>query len=143
MIFVLFWLAILSLWIAKISKFFTELTIKGDVNLKEALETLLKEEAKLNSRVEKHEKDIVELTELTKCYYQKVGLVKFNPFTDTGGNQSFTLALLDQKNFGIVITGFNGRDYTRIYIKALRHGESDQPLSKEELQAIKTAKSSL
>jgi hypothetical protein len=70
---------------------------------------------------------------------QRVGLVRFNPFEDTGGNQSFALALLDGEGNGWVLSSLHARTGTRVYAKAIRAGRSDGALSDEETAAIKQA----
>ena len=70
---------------------------------------------------------------------QRVGLVRFNPFEDTGGNQSFALALLDAEGDGWVLSSLHARTGTRVYAKAIRAGRSDGALSEEETAAIKQA----
>lgn len=70
----------------------------------------------------------------------KVGLVRFNPFKDIGGDQSFSLALLNGKNSGFVISSFYGREGARIYCKSVIEGQADKhPFNKEEEEAIKLA----
>ncbi|PIS15017.1 hypothetical protein COT63_02145 [Candidatus Shapirobacteria bacterium CG09_land_8_20_14_0_10_38_17] len=72
---------------------------------------------------------------------QKVGLVRFNPFSETGGNQSFSLALLDGNNDGLVISSFHSREGTRIYAKIVKKGEGKKSsFSNEEEEAILKAK---
>ena len=71
--------------------------------------------------------------------FQRVGLVRFNPFEDTGGNQSFALALLDAEGNGWVLSSLHARTGTRVYAKAIRGGRSDGALSDEETAAIKQA----
>jgi hypothetical protein len=71
--------------------------------------------------------------------FQRVGLVRFNPFEDTGGNQSFALALLDAEGNGWVLSSLHSRTATRVYAKAIRDGRSDGALSEEEAAAIKQA----
>ncbi len=71
--------------------------------------------------------------------FQRVGLVRFNPFEDTGGNQSFALALLDGEGNGWVLSSLHARSGTRVYAKAIRGGRSDGALSEEETDAIKQA----
>lgn len=71
-----------------------------------------------------------------KCI-SKVGLVRFNPFDDIGGDQSFTLALLDHNNSGVIITSLHTRENTRIYAKPVKNGEGQSmSLSKDEKLAI-------
>ncbi len=73
---------------------------------------------------------------------QSAGLVRFNPFReDTGGNLSFALALLDAEDNGFVLSSLHSRQTTRVYIKAITAGQSDQALSDEETQALNQARS--
>ena len=74
--------------------------------------------------------------------FSRIGLVRFNPFEDTGGNQSFALALLDGREDGIVLSSLHTRAVTRIYAKAVSGGRSDGALSDEESQAVELARSS-
>jgi hypothetical protein len=71
--------------------------------------------------------------------FRRVGLVRFNPFEDTGGNQSFALALLDASGDGFVISSLHARVGTRIYAKALSGGRSETQLSQEEAEALRLA----
>jgi hypothetical protein len=71
--------------------------------------------------------------------FQRVGLVRFNPFEDTGGNQSFTLALLDAAGDGWVLSSLHARQGTRIYAKAIKSGRADAELSEEESAALAQA----
>ncbi|HEX7491331.1 MAG TPA: DUF4446 family protein [Candidatus Limnocylindrales bacterium] len=71
----------------------------------------------------------------------KEGLVRFNPFPDTGGNQSFALALLDESDDGVVISSLHSRTGTRIYAKGVTAGKADTSLSAEEQEAIDSARS--
>jgi hypothetical protein len=70
---------------------------------------------------------------------QRVGLVRFNPFEDTGGNQSFALALTDANGDGFVISSLHSRTGTRLYAKAIGDGRSDGALSDEEREALRRA----
>lgn len=70
---------------------------------------------------------------------QHVGLVRFNPFEDTGSDQSFAIALLDDRRDGIVLSSLHGRGQTRVFAKPVEGGESKHTLSDEESQAIRIA----
>lgn len=70
---------------------------------------------------------------------QKTGIVRFNPFNDMGGNQSFIIALLDQKNNGFVISSLFAKDGNRVYTKEVKAGKSDHTLSNEEKESIEKA----
>ena len=88
----------------------------------------------------KKSKELIDLLQKEGQFYiQKVGLVRFNPFSQTGGNQSFSLALLDGNNNGLVISSFHSREGTRIYAKIIKEGEKSS-FSNEEKEAILKAK---
>jgi len=76
-----------------------------------------------------------------KLAFSRVGLVRFNPFEDTGGNQSFALALLDVHGDGFVVSSLHARTMTRVYAKAIAGGKSETALSDEEAQALRIATS--
>lgn len=81
--------------------------------------------------------EINNIKELSKLNIQKVGLVKFNPFNETGGDHSFSLALLDGNKNGIIITSLHTRERTRVYLKDVREGKTKLDLSNEESKALK------
>lgn len=68
-----------------------------------------------------------------------LAVVKYNPYNDTGGDQSFSLALLDGKMDGLILTSMHSRAGTRIYLKHIKNGSSELKLSKEESEALKKA----
>ena len=70
---------------------------------------------------------------------QHIGLVRFNPFEDTGSDQSFAIALLDERRDGIVMSSLHGRANTRLFAKPVEGGTSRHTLSDEEAQAIRIA----
>lgn len=107
------------------------------------LEGVLSEEIK---RLKKSESDIKKLIKSSEILekmanrsIQKVGVVRFNPFKETGGDQSFVVALLDFQDNGLVISSLYSREGTRIYTKPIEAGQSKYPLSKEETEALKKA----
>ncbi len=74
-------------------------------------------------------------------HIQKIGLLRFNPFKDTGGDQSFIISMLDAFDTGIVISGLYSRSGTRWYAKKVEKGTGvEHELSIEEKKAIETAK---
>lgn len=92
-------------------------------------ETIAKLSERLNAEIDEN-----------KMHLQKIGFSRYNPFTDTGGDQSFSLALLDEKGTGIVISSLHSRENTRLYAKKVVSGKVDaQATSKEEEQVIKEA----
>lgn len=111
------------------------------------LEQVLEAQHKL---ILKNEKDIKELFDGYEKIYniaakgiQKVGVVRYNPFRDMGGNQSFSIAMLDRNNSGLIISTLATRDGVRVFSKSIIDGDCTEfPLLEEEKRAIKVAKTS-
>ena len=82
---------------------------------------------------------IKDLEDISQRSIQKTGIVRFNPFNEIGGNQSFVIALLDDKDNGFVISSLFVKEGNRVYAKAIRNGQSDHLLSGEEKEAIARA----
>lgn len=101
----------------------------------EALERVMKTE----QRLERIEPRVAVLETIGKVAVQKVGFLRFNPFSDTGGNQSFALALLDRENNGIIISSLYTREGVRVYAKGITGGTSKHPLSDEEKKVLDQA----
>ena len=76
--------------------------------------------------------------DIAKCI-QKVGIVRYSAFKDTGSDLSFAAALLDEKNNGIVFNGIYSREISNIYAKPVENGNSKYTLSNEEVEAIEKA----
>ena len=70
---------------------------------------------------------------------QRVGVVRYNPFEDTGSNQSFVLAMLDARGDGFVLSSLHARQATRMFLKPVRSGRADSAVSEEEAEAIRLA----
>jgi hypothetical protein len=75
----------------------------------------------------------------TRGSLQHVGLVRFNPFEDTGSDQSFAIAILDDERNGIVMSSLHGRAGTRVFAKPIRAGQAAHALSDEEQDALRIA----
>lgn len=108
------------------------------------LESILLAQTKEICQLDKEIQELFEISnkihDLAQKSVHKVGIIRFNPFKDIGGDQSFALALLDGKNSGIVISSLHTREGTRIYSKPVIKGESEKyTLTEEEKQAIKAA----
>lgn len=83
-------------------------------------------------------KELSALEEKVKTHLQTLTLKRFNPFSDTGGDQSFLLAILDGNKDGIVITSLHSRENTRFYVKSVKGGVGlEHPLSSDEQKIIK------
>lgn len=84
-------------------------------------------------------KKLDDLTHDGLKHLQRVEIVRYNPYNDTGGDQSFTIVLLDGKLNGLLVTSLHSRSGTRIYTKIIKSGKSDLELSKEEKQILDKA----
>ncbi len=139
--FLIIWVIILSVSLFRSVSHYNRLT-KGVINkgLGSILENIIKD-------LNKAKKDISYLKEYCDTiqkegvlHIQKVGLLRFNPFKDTGGNQSFILAIVDGEDTGIIISGLYSRSGTRWYAKRLLKGKAvEHELSNEEKEALKMA----
>jgi len=111
---------------------------KEPENLKEILDCL----KKIEKNQDAINRELAELKAKNRKNFQKLSVVRFNPFGEMGGEQSFSVALLDEENNGFVITSHYGREANRTYAKQIKNGQSAYALSKEEQQAISQAVSS-
>lgn len=105
----------------------------------ENIDELLLQFKQIKKDFRKLSKDLKEIKRQNRFSVQKIGIVRFNPFKDLGGNQSFSAALLDAKNDGIVITSLYGNDGNRVFGKPVKRGKSQYSLTKEEKRAVEKA----
>ncbi|WP_367398150.1 DUF4446 family protein [Paenibacillus sp. MSJ-34] len=69
----------------------------------------------------------------------KIGIIRYNAFSDTGSDLSFSLAILNEKQDGIVLSALHSRDNSYVYAKPVQGGSSNYSLSPEEKTAISLA----
>ena len=108
-------------------------------NLEEDLENFMYKV----DRVEKENLEIMDFCRnldesLSRCV-QKIGIVRYSAFKDTGSDLSFAVALLDEENSGVVFNGIYSREMSNIYAKPVEKGNSSYTLSDEEAEAINKA----
>lgn len=111
----------------------------GGGSLHELLAAHADQIAKAGTRMTEMEELHEILIRRTERSVQHVGLVRFNPFEDTGSDQSFAIALLDAQHDGVVISSLHGRETTRVFAKPVAAGMSVHQLSNEEASAIRSA----
>ena len=80
-----------------------------------------------------------ELDNKIKECIQKIGIVRYNAYSDAGNDLSFAVAMLDDKNNGIVFNGIYSREMSNIYAKPIVDGKSKYNLTEEENEALKKA----
>lgn len=108
------------------------------------LEKILTEQAKNIKILDKEIQELYnisnQINNLATKSLSRIGMVRFNPFKDIGGDQSFSLALLNGKNNGFIISSLYTREGTRIYCKAIINGKTEKHfLTEEEEEAIQIA----
>ena len=133
------WLIVLTFFLVRLLLHYQSLT--GTTNKKDligSLNNLISLTKTNREETDKLKKTLETEIANNKAHLQKLGFKRFNPFTDTGGDQSFALSLLDENNNGVVISSLHSRESTRIYAKRILAGKSQsQVLSKEETEVIK------
>lgn len=110
-----------------------------DKNLEELLNAHLSRVKQALKRVDDMELTCKKLQLMAEKSIQKVGVVRFNAFHDTGSDLSFAVALLDSRGDGVVVSTIFGRDESRTYAKPIQKGASTYHLSAEEQQAVSKA----
>lgn len=128
------------IWAVRLQKRFT--ASLGGVSVGSLEQNLSKYHARVASVDSKLDELISEYERLSvtnSLASQKISIVRFNPFGDTGGDQSFSLAVLDAHDSGYVLTSIHGREGTRVYVKPVDFGQSKYTLSSEEQQALSQA----
>ncbi|MCI7791960.1 MAG: DUF4446 family protein [Lachnospiraceae bacterium] len=112
---------------------------KNASSLEKDIMSLYEDNTFIKANVEKNKKDIAELFEKHKTTFQKMGLVKYDAFKEMGGKLSFTLALLDENNNGVLLNSVHSSDGCYSYTKRIKNGDSAITLSNEEKVAVERA----
>lgn len=105
-------------------------------NLQDIIGVIAKKIKKLEVGFAEHDDSLAKITDRLDTAIQFVGIVRFDSASSDGGNLSFSAALLDASQTGIVITSLHGRQHNRVYIKQVKNGASESILSDEEKEAI-------
>jgi hypothetical protein len=108
-------------------------------NIKEDLEKYMHRVSTAEEEIRKLSVHYKELDKKTEKCIQKVGIVRYNAYKDTGSDLSFAVCLLDEKNNGIVFNGIYSRDMSNIYAKPIEDGKSKYKVTPEEQEAISRA----
>lgn len=135
------WFAALTFFLVKTIGQYKRLTRgAGNLNLDQILAALGKKLDLDEKRIDQLSQEVASLEKQNLLNFQKLELVRFNPFEDTGGDQSFVLALLDRQNNGIVISSLHSRNGTRVYAKPVAGGKpTTHEFSKEEKEVVAKA----
>ncbi|HLQ33764.1 MAG TPA: DUF4446 family protein [Chloroflexota bacterium] len=136
----LLWLVVLQIRSSRMIRRYQQLLsgVKGG-NLEEIMTMHVGRINEHERRLGEQDRGLDALDRVLRTAIQRVGLVRFNPFEETGGDQSFAIALLDQHGNGIVLSSLHNRTETRVYAKPVEGGRSSYTLSDEEEQALAQA----
>ena len=114
----------------------------GDVNIEQLLEKCVEKVNGIELKNKEIESEINNIERnLLQCY-QKLGVIRYNAFENVGSDLSFSIALLDNNDNGLVLSGIYSRDSSSTYAKPIVAGKSKYSLSAEEIQALENAKKS-
>ena len=140
--FVFIWLIVLSVFLYRIFHHYLKLTsgvTKKD--LRTLLENIIKRLQESHDAARLNQTEIKKIKGENEYNIQKVGLIRYNPFAETGGDQSFCLAMLDGTDTGLVISSLHSRETTRLYAKPIKNGKAaGYELSTEEEKAVNEAR---
>lgn len=126
--------------IGKFKKKYTKFMLgKDGSNLENDIMTLYEDNKYMKLSIDKNREDIKELFKKHETAFQKVGLVKYDAFTEMGGKLSFALALLDEKNNGFIINSVHSSEGCYSYTKRVKNADSQIALSNEEKVAVERA----
>ncbi|MCL4338593.1 DUF4446 family protein [Patescibacteria group bacterium] len=139
--FILIWLGVLSFYLYKSLAHYGKLTrLTGKEQLGDILDGIVDKLKGNSNELELLRKELEKVINENKYHIQRVGILRFNPFSDVGGEQSFVLAVLDSCDTGIVLTSLHNRGATRWYVKSVKEGKGlDFQLSEEEKKVIAIA----
>lgn len=139
--FLVVWLSVLSFLVWQQGKFFRSLFPKsGERDIRRKFEEVVKAVEDFKVQLIGLNVGVEAVKEQGLQHIQRVELLRFNPYDDTGGDQSFAVCLLDDKGSGMVITSLHARSGTRVFGKVINLGKSIKyQLSKEEELVIKKA----
>ena len=109
---------------------------KNGASLEEAIVTLAENVSQTDQTNEEIQVHLIRMEERLQKSVQQVKTVRFNPFSDQGGNYSFAISLLDEHGDGAVISTLYSRDKKSVYAKPIKNRQSEYELSAEEKQAL-------
>jgi len=120
----------------RITKFFNG---KDGKSIEKVLEFEMQRMKKTENDIKKLSGNVKWIEGISTKSVSKVGILRFNPFKDKGGDQSFSIALLDYKDNGVVVSSLHSTENTRVYAKPISEGKSKYQLTNEEEEVLKKA----
>lgn len=108
-------------------------------DFEDVIDEFVKTARRLDERTKMIAQEIDSINDRLAKALQKIHTIRFNPFRDQGGNQSFATAFMDERGDGVVISSLYSRDKVSVYAKPLTEGKSEYELSEEEKEVISKA----
>jgi len=134
------WVAFLEMRHQKVAALFrTVMTGRAGADLESILMDYLARMERVEHVAQTVEQHLAQVEGKLPFVIQHVGVVRFNPFADKGGDQSFVVAVLDDHTDGFVFSGLHSRSDVRVYAKPVVSGQSTYTLTSEEKEAIARA----
>jgi hypothetical protein len=135
------WLAVVQRRMSRLESQYRRLMsgVDGDT-LEQALDHILSRVEETLAGLATLEASDRERERTLRSSVQHVGMLRFNPFDDTGGDLSFAVALADADGNGLVLCNLHARGEARLYAKPLAQWRSPYPLSDEETEAVNRAR---
>src|SRR3989344_6081928 len=135
------WVALLSFFLIRTVNHYRRLTRGENIkDLGKLLETIVSKQSFGATKLSQLEEKLDRFYNLSLGHFTKRALIRFNPFEETGGDQSFVIALLDSKDNGIIISSLHSRSGTRVYAKEVVGTKpTSYKFSKEEKEAVDKA----
>ncbi len=134
------WLIVLTVLLIKERRSIQQLFPQSDErNIKSKLNELLAELAEVKEREKVIFETLKQLANDVESGVQTIEILRYNPYGDVGGDQSFSVALLTGRDNGVILSSLHSRSGTRVYAKSVSSGQAEIKLSKEEQQVLDTA----
>ncbi|MCP3775180.1 DUF4446 family protein [Paenibacillus sp. MZ04-78.2] len=135
----LFLIFVIVLWV-KLNKlrrnYKSMLNGTGSLNIEQILLELQEKGSILLENDSRNEQQIQAIRRDMSTMKSQIGVYRYNAFAETGSDLSFSIAILDEQQTGVVFSGIHGRDETYVYAKPVEQGQSQYALSPEEKEAI-------
>ncbi|QUI21105.1 DUF4446 family protein [Vallitalea pronyensis] len=120
-------------------RYYRFMQVKEAFSIEDVLKQNIEDIDDLKDHLHKQQLDMRELEKHVRLSIEKVSLVKYNALEQMGGEVSFVVALINQKNTGLLINGIHSREGCYTYVKEIVRGKCDKALSKEEKEALEKA----
>ncbi len=134
------WLIVLTVLLIKERQSIQQLFPQSDErNIKSKLNELLAELADVKEREKVIFETLKQLATDVESGVQTIEILRYNPYGDVGGDQSFSVALLTGRDNGVILSSMHSRSGTRVYAKSINAGQAEIKLSKEEQQVLDAA----